>query len=499
MDRQGLVEEISLESSKKFIGGITGKGLDYLLVLLLARHLQPTQYGVYTTAFIFTAMMVTVSRFGLDSGTTHFVSRALSEDRERELAGVYLLAIGTTVVTAALVAGAAIAAAPWISEAVFDSEQVTVLTIFFASVPFRILLQVSLSLFDGFNDMGTRVTFEVARDGLQVLVVLALTLLEASMVTIVLGVVLVIVCMGVVSAVSALERLRRFGPVVDIGRIRTVAREMFAYSVPLWLVAIANLGRNWVDVLLLSYLTTSDIVGIYQIAWTLAGAFSVLLVAFATPFFPMASRLYAQSEFGQLKRLFQLVTRWINLLVLPVFLFSFVFAEPIITLFFGSEYAAAVPIARVSLVGMFIHVSAGNNIALLKGLDNTRLYLYVATGTLVVNIALNLLLIPEYGGVGAAAATAFSLGLLNAAILSYVYLRYDIWGYSPLRSYLTFGTAGVVAIVPIWFAHGSLPFHVALLSPLYAGVYFGLVALQNGFTDEDKFIVHSGVNRLNPR
>lgn len=496
MSSEELVKEISIESSKNFVGRIGGKVLDYVLVLLLARYLKPSGFGIYATGFMLASVMTIISRLGLNSGVTRFVSKSLAESREHDIVNIYLFTAITTVGISILIAGVAIVFSPWIADLLLDGKYVTVVIIFCLSVPFRVLLQVSLALFGGFNDMGVRAIIGLSRDTLEVFVAAVLILLGVSIQYLVFGIVSVLAFIAIVATGLAIKRLLNHTIAVKLKRMRSLSNSMIVYSAPLWLVTLSNLGIEWADILFLSYFTESAIVGIYRSASALSSGFAILLLTFSTPFFPMASRLYTASKLDQLEDLFQLLTRWINVIMLPAFVFAFVFAVPVMTIIFGEEYVQAAAILRVLLVGMFVSVAAGNNIVLLKSSDNTRIYFYLSVIAGLINIFLNTILIPLFGGVGAAIATSTSLGILNLSIIVLIYHMYGIWGYRPLKVYPIYVISAAVTLIPIILIAELIRVNILLFAPVYALLYFCLIAILNGFTTTDKAIFKSGFRYL---
>jgi O-antigen/teichoic acid export membrane protein len=496
MDSDELLKEISFESSKSVFGALGTKALNYVLIILLARYLQPSGYGVYATGFMIASVITTMSQFGLRSGMTRFISRAIGESNREIIPTIYLSVVVIAAGSTTIIVTAALMISPLLADLFLENTSILIILLFLLSVPFRVLLVVTMGLFDGFNDNGIRVAIQIARNFLQVTVVFVLALSGASLEMIVLGTVSVIALSALFTAGLTLRRLFNIGFRIQRERAKGISKDIFIYSFPLWFVALSNLGMNWADILLLSFFTTSDVVGIYQSAYSLSSGFQILLLAFATPFFPMASRLYSASNFDQLERLFQTVTRWNNLVMLPAFVFTFVFAESVITLMFGDAYAGGVLILQALLVGAFVNVFSGNNIVILKSSNNTRVYLVISGVTMALNLVLNLTLIPRFQGVGAAVATSASLILLNIGVIAFVYYQFGIWGYRPLRSYLTYLSSAGIALIPIIAANQIIGLNIVVLSLTYAGLYFSLIHLQKGYTDVEKSVMSFGKDRL---
>jgi PST family polysaccharide transporter len=105
-----------------------------------------------------------------------------------------------------------------------------------------------------------------------------------------------------------------------------------------------------------------------------------------------------------MRRLFSLMA----LVSLSVAAATTAVSSPVIRLVFGPGYAGAGPILAVHVwTSVFVFWGVvGETWYLTEGL--TRLTLYRTASAALANVALNLVLIPRYGGIGAAVATLLS-------------------------------------------------------------------------------------------
>ena len=86
-------------------------------------------------------------------------------------------------------------------------------------------------------------------------------------------------------------------------------------------------------------------------------------------------------------------------------------ATPLMSLLFGAAYEASGDILAVHIWSVvFVFMGAGTSPWIINE-RLTRLALYQTTLGAVLNISLNLWLIPRHGAIGAAIATAASLGM----------------------------------------------------------------------------------------
>jgi O-antigen/teichoic acid export membrane protein len=73
-------------------------------------------------------------------------------------------------------------------------------------------------------------------------------------------------------------------------------------------------------------------------------------------FLPSMSRLQSEGDFKAMLGLNSRANAMVALLVFPMLAFAFVFAEPMITLIYTSQYVDAVPVLRVYTIGLVAYV-----------------------------------------------------------------------------------------------------------------------------------------------
>ena len=192
-------------------------------------------------------------------------------------------------------------------------------------------------------------------------------------------------------------------------RVATM-RRLLAEAWPLMFAGLAIVIYMKIDEVMLRLLAGPAAVGIYSAATRLTEIWYFVPVALAASVLPALLRARAAGEAayrGRLQHYYDLSAGAAYGLSVPMAL-----AAPwIVRAAYGEAFAAAGPIVAVhiwSSVFVFIGVARG------QWLVNERLQIFYLVATLAgaaVNIALNFMLIPRWGGLGAAAATVVSQAL----------------------------------------------------------------------------------------
>lgn len=187
----------------------------------------------------------------------------------------------------------------------------------------------------------------------------------------------------------------------------STARDLLAQSWPLVAASVAVKIYLKVDQLMLERMIDDTAVGIYSVAADLSEIWYILPTALATSALSGIVTLYVTDEAAYRERIQDLL----DLMVLVaggIVLVVFLIAPYLMPLVYGEDFAAAGPILRVHIFAApFIFMGS----VLSKSIVTEGYYRFSfvrhSCGA-IVNVALNLWLIPRYGGLGAAWATVVS-------------------------------------------------------------------------------------------
>ena len=176
-------------------------------------------------------------------------------------------------------------------------------------------------------------------------------------------------------------------------------------------------------------LSTAAVVGIYGAAVRVSAFGAMLFMAAQVAAGPMVSDLHHRGEAAQLGRLYQTLTRWSLAFFLPYFLAMVLYASPILALF-GTEFEAGAVVLVIVSTGTLLGAATGigNNMIVMTGHSNLAFLNTVAA--LILNLSLNLILIPAWGLVGAALATGFTVATVGVVRLFQVYWLQKVWPYN---------------------------------------------------------------------
>ena len=492
------LKKIARGTTIVFLGTIVGMLFAFGGRVLVARFFSQTEYGIYSLAVIILNVAVVISTLGLELGSPRQIAYYRGKDDAAKVEGVISSSLQIAIIASILLAVALFFTSNVISAQIFHEPGLALpLKIFSIAIPFFVLIDILASLFRGFDEVKPKAYFQdILRHGLFPVLLLPVILLGLSFTAGIhafsASIVITAIALTVYTAKKApftMKRYRVAGP---------VTKELLLFSLPLLGVAVLGLILTWTDTLMLGYFKSADVVGLYNGALPLARLIPITLAAMAFIYLPIASQLYSQNLIAEMKRTYQVLTKWIFSLSLPLFLLLFLFPEAILSFFFGAGYAEAVLALRILALGLIFHTFLGANGYTLLVMGKTRLVMWANLLAASLNVALNIILIPPWGIAGAAIASLISYSAIN------IFCSAKLWQLSRIhpftRSYLKpiIASSGLVAIIYVLtrsllvVSYWMLP----VIFILFLGIYGLCLVLTKSFDKEDIALLLSIANKI---
>lgn len=435
---------VSLGSgSLRILGAEIGqKVLSLLGYILVIQSLAVSNFGELSLALILFQITTTVAQLGLGGGVQHFVPKAEDGGTKRWIVSVVLK------ITAglALLLGVAILllAEPLVRLAFGDVPVARPLQILALALPFSVLYTTSVKLVQSFEDSTPHVFIrKLFYPVLRVALIAVAVILGAGPV----GVAMAYTGTYVLSCLLALAYLHRVVsrlPSARSGDYR--ARDIVRFSLPLLGTGFTMTLVRKVDIVILGIFATTTGVALFQSVYTLSMNYLFFYTSMQFLFTPIFSRLVDEDE-SALDKLYNRVTRWALYPSIGVIVFVFVFAEPLLGTLFKPAYAAAATELRLLGVASVATVFVGFGEKAVVGLGNSRIRFIASVFMLSSNTVFDLLLVPEFGVMGAV------VGSVAAATLTQVLYAVELYRMTGIHTVKLetvvplLATAGYVAVV----------------------------------------------------
>jgi len=409
IEKESNQKIILSEAFLSFSGMSLGSVFRYMFSIIMARFLGAQMLGLYSLGNAITRIAEILALLGLDNGVLRFVSRD-TEDKVNVDRSIYTsLKIG--LISSILIAVLLFLSAEKIVNEILneDSFLITVIKVFAISLPFTVLTLISSFATQAFKILKYKIFVNQ--------IVNPLTLLIAFVTSyFLLGIELSILLPTVVSSIIGLMFILKFltnFSSISLSKIigTTVDKDILKFSVPLMFVSAIGIIMHWIDIIMLGILSNATEVGMYHPIERTAGLVRMILFAFAGIFAPIFSEHYFKKNKNGMKDSYQSSSKYILAFSLPIFIFLFIFSEPML-LVFGTEFQNYFAL-KVLLLGIFIQTIFGLGSSTLTMSGYTKFNLLNVSIALVLNIISNSILIPLYGLTGAALATSFALIVLS--------------------------------------------------------------------------------------
>ena len=431
--------------------------LNMLVQVLIVRALSKSEYGAFAYALSFVLFGQALVTFGLDRAIGRFVSIYHEEEAYDKIFGVILMALGVMVSL-----GAALVVFAWALGGVLqgslidDPRAVTLVAILMALAFFGALDTVLLGLLGVFGR--PRAIFlrtYVVAPGLRLAVVGILLATGSGAVFLATGYVAA-AALGIAIYFWVLIRvLAEEGLLGRFRRRRLVfpVREVFSFTIPILTTDLLYVLMLSCDAIILGHYRGAVEVGEFRVIQPAAALNQLVLSSFTVLYTPLAARLFARRDGDAINNLYWRTAVWIATISFPIFALTLTAARPLTTLLYGDRYAASATFLSILAVGYYFQAALGFNGTTLMVFGNTRYISALNIVAMMTNLALNLVLIPRYGAVGAAVGTTGTFVAHN--LLKQVALR-RATGISALdRRYLrVYGVIG--AVLAILLVAGSL-------------------------------------------
>lgn len=475
-----------------YIGTFLGIGLKYFFELLIARNLGAKLFGIFFLGFSIFKVLERISTLGLHNGILRYVSIFRSTGDKARIKGTILLSLKIVTVFGILIFILITVFSPSISTTVFDKPELSqILPLFAAVVVFSVITEIFVYSTLAFQVTKYKVIVRMLFEpGSRILLVVITFLLGwkllgavyAFSISIVAGMGMAFLCL---SRVFPGFNQKSLIPVYE-------TKSILKFSWPLFFVGFFNIALVQINTLILGYFRAASEVGIYGAAFRTAFLIPIGLESFNAIFAPIISDLYEKKESRKLGDLFKIATKWIFTISLPISLFLVIYAKPILQIW-GKAYVDGSICLIILCIGQLINCSVGSVGYMITMIGKSKINLANMSAILLVNIALNLLLIPRLGIIGAAVSVTASLVLINIIRLAEVFFILKIHPYrvdffKPLL-------AGGIAVLITHFIKSIGLFFSNNLLYLASGFVIFLLAyagslLIMGIEKEDRYILH---------
>jgi len=198
---------------------------------------------------------------------------------------------------------------------------------------------------------------------------------------------------------------------------------------PFLVLGLVQIGNSQMGITLLGVFNLSSDAAFYRVSDQLSGLALLPLLAVSLAIGPSLSKLHVASKQQEIQDQLTSSSKLIWLLTFPAILLLFLIPEYTLSVLFGEQYREAAGILMILCLGAGFNAALGPTGLTLNMLGHERQTLKGMKIALVTNIILTLILVPLWGGLGAALAATGAKIVWNIVLFNSLY---KLEGYSTL-------------------------------------------------------------------
>jgi O-antigen/teichoic acid export membrane protein len=393
-----------------------GMFTQYLFVFITARLLGSKALGTYTLAYTVFQLVSIFALMGLDSLIVKTISKHRANSDQNGIKSDYLNSIQATTISSVCWGLALYIAAPWLAVTVFSKPALAAnLQIVSAALLPSVFITINSAAFRGFKNMTGFLAFKA-------LIPLSGSLLIGVSVYShhALTPIVVFTISNFILAVSSYILWKKYSRLAEVPMLkRAPVRALVNDALPMMFTGSIFYILGWTDNLILGIFRSEAEVGIYDTAFKIAAASSIILISINAIQAPSFAELFHRNEIKKLQQSIFTSTRLLFWLTTPITLVILIFPQLILSVF-GHEFIYASTALRILAFGSFVSCITGSVGMLLQMTGHQRPYNRIITVTAVTGVLLNFILIPRIGLLGAAISSCIAKVIQNIASAIYV-------------------------------------------------------------------------------
>ncbi|MHA1717159.1 MAG: oligosaccharide flippase family protein [Promethearchaeota archaeon] len=407
------------------IGTIFLIGIVLVRKALIFKYFSPTEFGFYSIVLGFLELLPSISLLGMTGmvpreigyyrGTGNF--KKIKEIMSTSIAQMIIV---TTIATAVVFAFSN----SFLVLLQHDLEFLIEFRIFLLSIPLIALINLFISIYRGFDEPKVKVFFEdILRNllfflSIVIVIVAGLSLFETSILFVLSCMIPIIIMIIYTKRFKEPKKLH-----FNIKLVKTrVLKDLLKISIPFFIAEFFLYLLKWIDVFLIGYFTTPENVATYNVAKSITKYIPLVSQAFSFILMPMFSNAIASQNKQTLERLYKIFAKWVIITTFPIFFIIFAFPTEVILFFSKSSYLPSIPYIQIlSLSFLLQTVFVISEVGIIAYGDTKKLIPPYVAG-LIVDIMLNIILIPRIQLYGAAIAHLICF-LIKNILTYYMFLR----------------------------------------------------------------------------
>ena len=396
--------------------------LSYALSIILARLLGAEEFGVYVYVITWVSVLSIPATFGFDRLVVRELAVYKSEKRWAEIRGFLKLSIIVILTQSFIIVASSYLILSFIVQ-INNKELYTSFLIGILAVPVLCLINLGQGILRGIGRVVySQMPIMFFLPCLMLLLVGGLKLIWGSNIK-ANSIIFLYIMAILIIIILVVAFLKKYLPKEVFND--TYSRE---YKIKQWMgsafsffvLSGMHIINSRTDIIMLGILASSKDVAYYSVATRLVDSLTFVLMSVNSVIAPTIASLYNRNEKDKLQKIITRGARLAFYIAFPIGILLIFFGKWLL-LIFGRDFISGLYSLKILTVAQIVNISCGSVGLILNMSGNERITALVFGFSALLNIVLNLILIPLYGKEGAAIATSVTIVLWN--IILYIIIK----------------------------------------------------------------------------
>lgn len=458
--------KVGVATLKLLLSAVGRTLLSFLAIAFFTREIGAAELGTF---FLFQSALSVVA-MPADIGLRTGIEKQMSAGRNRrEILGSALAAKGVLILPVALLI-------LLVRQPINNYLGADLALLLGVGIVLQEIGMVSIAGLRGEKRVGETAIFEPLRTGIWAVLGALFAMLHYGAIGLVSAYLMAL-------AVIALLGWWRFDTMPGLPNIDRI-KSLVDYSKYALIGQVGGMVNSWMDVIILGFFVTNSAIAAYEVAWRVAAISLLLSEALRRTIFPEANS-YRKDKIPQLEELIERTLTPSMYLVIPSAVGVIVLGEPLLRFAFSPEIAIA---SGALVILLFEKVQRGIGLVLIApmhALDRPDLAATASLVGVVTNILLNIILIHQFGILGAAVGTTLSAAA-NTGLQAY-YLQKFLHIRIPWQEIVWLIVASVVMGVLLHFISANRPPSSLIDVVFYVAIGGGVYVLTTAIAPNLRF------------
>lgn len=429
-----------------FVFLVISAGISYLFRLLLAKNLSVEDYGLFFAVFAVILFVIIIRDLGLRNALAKFIPEFLAKNDKKSVKSTMMLVFYIHLGTSLLFTIILVLLAPILAKHYFHSvTAIQLMAVFAFALIVSFIEEIIVYSFQGFQKMIYFSMAPAVRMTLVLFITFAMLKTGAGIMAPVYAFLITYAIMSLAYPVLFIKTAFKDFFSVKTNITSSLTKTIVKFGILTMLTFTGGYILSYTDTLVLTYFRTLKEVGWYQVAMPSSTLLWYIPQAVSTIILPMASELWSKNEKWLLSSGIEMAHKYSFVAVVPLALIMLTFPEIMIRVLFGEAYVPAAQALQILAVGAIIYSISTLNTAAFSGIGQPQVNTKIIFTAALVNLVLNLLLIPRYGIIGAAIATTISYAVMM--VLSTAKLSHFVKIKEPWTNWAKTAVAGIVFVL----------------------------------------------------